>query len=128
MRHLLLRLSVALLTFIVGVACTISYRAINVHHCNLLLEHEAALRNDLYKMRTIIDQYAADRGCLPGSLDDLVRAKYLRELPKDTITGQRDWVVVLGTDPNVSERLDGIIDVHSASLAKSGEGTPYKEW
>jgi general secretion pathway protein G len=76
----------------------------------------------------LIDQYAADRASLPKSLDDLVKAGYLRALPKDTFTGQRDWVLVIGTDPNLAENQQGIIDVHSASLATSREGTPYKEW
>ena len=75
-----------------------------------------------------MDQYAVDRSTRPKSLDDLVRAGYLRELPKDPFTGQRDWLVVVRDGPNSSEGLDGIIDVHSASLATSREGTPYKEW
>ena len=127
MRHLLLRPSVALLTFVIGVSCTISCRAIKVHQSNLL-EREAVLRSDLYTIRTLIDQYAADKGSLPRSLDDLVKAGYLRELPKDTFTGQKDWVVVIGTDPNSPENQQGIVDVHSASLATSREGTPYNEW
>jgi general secretion pathway protein G len=128
MRHVVLRLGVALLTFVIGVSCAISYRAVTLHHINVLLAREAVLRDDLFQMRRLIDQYAVDRGSLPKSLDDLVRAGYLRELPEDAFTGQKDWVVVVGDDPNLSEDLDGIIDVHSASLATSREGTPYKEW
>jgi general secretion pathway protein G len=125
MRHVVLRLSVALLTFIIGVSCAISYRAVTWHRINVLLAREAALRNDLFKMRTLIDQYAVDRGSRPKSLDDLVRAGYLRELPEDPFTGQRDWVVVVGDDPNLFEDRDGIIDVGTASLARSREGRPY---
>jgi general secretion pathway protein G len=128
MRHVVLRLGVALLTFVIGVLCAISYRAVTFHHIKVLLAREAVLRNDLFQMRRLIDQYAVDRGSLPKSLDDLVRAGYLRELPEDVFTGQQDWVVVIGDDPNLSEDLDGIIDVHSASLATSREGTAYKEW
>jgi len=128
MQHVVLRLGVALLTFVIGVSCAISYRAVSLHHINVLLAREAVLRDDLFQMRRLIDQYAVDRGSLPKSLDDLVRAGYLRELPEDAFTGQKDWVVVISDDPNLSEDLDGIIDVHSASLATSREGTPYKEW
>ena len=128
MRHVVLRLGVALLTFVIAVSCAISYRAVTLHHINVLLAREAVLRDDLFQMRRLIDQYAVDRGSLPKSLDDLVRAGYLRELPEDGFTGQKDWVVVVGDDPNLSEDLDGIIDLHSASLATSREGTPYKEW
>ncbi len=128
MRHIVLRLSVALLTFVIGVSCAISYRAVTLHRLNVLLAREAVLRDDLFQMRMLIDQYAVDKGSLPKSLDDLVRAGYLREIPEDAFTGQRDWVVVAGDNPNLSENQDGIIDVHSASLATSREGTPYKEW
>ena len=128
MRHVGLRLSVALLTFVIGVSCAISYRAVTLHRMNLLIVREAVLRDDLFRMRALIEQYAVDRASLPTSLDDLVRAGYLRELPKDAFTGQRDWAVVVGDDPNLSEGVYGIIDVHSASLATSREGTPYKEW
>jgi general secretion pathway protein G len=128
MRHVVLRIGVALLTFVIGVSCTITYRAVSLHRTNLLLARESVLRDDLFQMRKFIDQYAVDKGNRPKSLDDLVRAGYLRELPNDPFTGRRDWLVVVRDDPNLSEDLDGIIDVHSACLAKSREGTRYKEW
>ena len=128
MRHVVLRGCVALLTFVIGVSCAMTYRAVALHRINVLLAREARLQNDLFKMRSLIDQYAVDRGSPPKSLDDLVKAGYLRELPEDTFTGKGDWVVVLGDDPNLPEDLNGIIDVCSASLATSREGTPYKEW
>src|SRR5882672_7327461 len=52
---------------------------------------ETVLHDDLFKMRSLIDQYAADKGKLPQSLDDLVTAGYLRELPVDPITDNADW-------------------------------------
>jgi hypothetical protein len=132
MQHVVLRLTVAALTFVIGVSCTISYRASTFHRVNVLLAREAAFRDDLFVMRKMIDQYAVDRGSLPRSLDDLVKAGYLCELPEDTFTGQRDWVVVVGDDPNLSGDLGGdlggIINVHSASLAKSPQGTAYNQW
>ncbi len=128
MRRLILRLIVALLTVIIGVCCAISYRAITLHRISVLRARESVLRDDLLQMRKLIDQHAADRGSLPKSLDDLVRAGYLREIPADPFTEQRDWIVVVSDDPNVSEGGEGIIDVHSASLATSRDGTAYKEW
>ncbi len=92
----------------------------------ILVTREAVLRDDLYKMRQLIDQYAADKQKLPQSLEDLVSGGYMRELPKDPMTGQTDWTVVTGDDPNNSEQ--GVIDVHSASPDISTEGTPYSEW
>lgn len=89
---------------------------------------EAVLRDDLFKMRSLLDQYAADKGKLPQSLDDLVTEHYMRELPVDPFTGQKDWTVVSGEDPNSTSGEQGVIDVHSASADVSSEGTPYSEW
>ncbi len=94
----------------------------------ILHSREAVLRDDLFKMRTLLDQYAADKGKLPQSLDDLVSAGYMREIPQDPITGQREWTLVPGEDPNSSEGEQGIVDVHSTSTDASSEGTPYNEW
>src|ERR1700730_8577839 len=102
MRHVVLRLGGALLTFVIGVSCAISYRAVPLHRANLLLARAAVLRDDLFQMRRVIDQYGVDRGARPKSLDDLVRAGYLRELPEDPFAGQRDWFVVVRDDPNLS--------------------------
>ena len=94
----------------------------------ILATREAVLRHDLSKMRSLLDQYAADKQKLPQSLDDLVSGGYLRELPKDPITGQEDWTVTTGEDPNSSAGEQGVTDVHSASADVSSEGTPYSEW
>ena len=128
MRRLILRLIIALLTVIIGVSGAISYRAITLYRITVLRTREAVLRDDLLKMRKLIDQYAAEKGSLPKSLDQLVSAGYLREIPEDPFTGQRDWVVVVGHDLNLFEGGEGIIDVHSASPATSREGMACKEW
>jgi general secretion pathway protein G len=94
----------------------------------ILSTREAVLREDLFKMRTLLDQYAVDKQKLPQSLDDLVSGGYMRELPVDPITGQKDWTIVTGEDPNSSSGEQGVTDVHSASADTSSEGTPYSEW
>ena len=94
----------------------------------ILATREAVLREDLYKMRSLLDQYQADKQKMPQSLDDLVTGGYLREIPKDPITGQADWAITTGEDPNSSGGESGITDVHSASGDTSSEGTIYSEW
>jgi general secretion pathway protein G len=94
----------------------------------ILATREAVLREDLFKMRTLLDQYAADKQKLPQTLDDLVTGGYMRELPKDPITGQADWVPSTGDDPNSSSGESGVTDVHSASPDTSSEGTLYNTW
>ena len=89
---------------------------------------ETVLRDDLRKMRSLIDQFAADKGRLPQSLDELASSGYMREVPIDPFTGQKDWAITNGEDPNSSEGEQGMIDVHSASADVSTEGTAYSEW
>ncbi len=89
---------------------------------------ETILHDDLFKMRSLIDQYAADKGKLPQSLDDLVTAGYMREIPKDPITDNKDWAIATGDDPYSTEGSTGVTDLHSASGDVSTEGTPYSEW
>jgi general secretion pathway protein G len=89
---------------------------------------ETILSYDLDTMRKLIDQYAADKGKLPQSLDDLVTAGYMREVPKDPITDNKDWNIVTGDDPYSTEGGTGVTDVHSSSSEVSTAGTPYSEW
>jgi hypothetical protein len=52
----------------------------------------------------------------------------MREVPTDPFTGQKDWNITTGEDPNSLEGQSGVTDVHSASAEVSTEGTPYNEW
>jgi general secretion pathway protein G len=94
----------------------------------ILATREAVLREDLYKLRNLLDQYAADKQKLPTDLNELVTAGYLRELPKDPMTGNDDWTPETGTDPNSGSDEQGVINVHSASTDTSSEGTAYNTW
>ncbi len=89
---------------------------------------EATLRDDLFQMRKLIDQYAADKGKLPGSLDDLVSSGYMRDIPEDPITGKKDWNVTMGDDATSTEGGQGMTDIHSASTETSLDGAAYSEW
>ena len=89
---------------------------------------EAVLHDDLFQMRKLIDEYAADKGKLPQSLDELVSSRYMREIPVDPFTDQKDWTVTMGDDPNSSGGEQGVTDVHSASPEVSSDGRPYSEW
>jgi len=89
---------------------------------------EAVLHDDLFQMRKLIDEYAADKGKLPSSLDELVSSRYMREIPVDPFTDQKDWTVTMGDDPNSSGGEQGVTDVHSASPEVSSDGRPYSEW
>lgn len=94
---------------------------------SVLRAREQILRDNLYQLRKTIDLYTADRAALPQSLDDLIKAGFLREIPDDPMTGKKDWKIFIGEDPNAAGKT-GIDNVRSASNAKSSEGTPYSEW
>ena len=89
---------------------------------------ETVLRDDLRKMRSLIDQFAADKGRLPQSLEEIASEGYMREVPTDPFTGQKDWAVTTGEDPNSLNGEQGVTDVHSNSTDTSTEGTTYNEW
>jgi general secretion pathway protein G len=104
--------------------------AIPIANSAILRSKEAVLRSNLYTLRTLIDQYTADKLKAPQSLDDLVSAGYLRSLPKDPITDRNDtWQVVMEDASLFPEQTEtGIFDVHSGSTAISTDGTPYSGW
>lgn len=89
---------------------------------------ETVLRDDLFQMRKLIDQYAADKGKLPQSLEELVSEGYLREIPEDPITGERNWTLETGDDPASIEGGTGINQIRSASTDIASDGRPYSEW
>ncbi|HEV2862751.1 MAG TPA: type II secretion system protein [Pyrinomonadaceae bacterium] len=95
----------------------------------VLAAREATLREDLYQMNRMIDQYAADKGKLPQSLQELVDAGYMREIPIDPITDERDWQPEFGDDPGSPDNSQGIIRVRSASGEVASDGqSRYSEW
>lgn len=89
---------------------------------------EAALKENLFNMRNVIDQYFADNGEYPDSLANLVDKGYLRSIPVDPFTGYPSWdEVYYGGDEN-GEDAGGISDVHSLSDGAGLDGVPYSEW
>jgi general secretion pathway protein G len=116
------------LMIVISIIIILAAVALPQYQKTIMHARETVLHNDLFNMRSLIDQYAADKGKLPQSLDDLVTAGYLRELPLDPITEKKDWNVVTGEDPYSTEGASGVNDVHSSSGEISTEGTPYSEW
>jgi general secretion pathway protein G len=113
---------------VISIIIILASIALPQYQKTIMHARETVLRDDLFKMRSVLDQYAADKGKLPQSLDDLVTEHYLREIPKDPITDNKDWAVATGDDVFSTEGGTGIIDVHSASGDISTENTPYSEW
>jgi len=116
------------LMIVISIIIILAAIALPQYRRTIMHAREAVLRDDLHKMRSLLDQYAADKGKLPQSLEDLVTENYMRELPVDPFTGEKDWTVITGEDPNSTSGEQGVINVHSASSDVSSEGTPYSEW
>ncbi|MGC2210186.1 MAG: prepilin-type N-terminal cleavage/methylation domain-containing protein [Candidatus Korobacteraceae bacterium] len=91
---------------------------------------EAVLRNDLFTLRSSIDQYTLDKQKAPQSLDDLVTAGYIKAIPKDPITNSTDTWVTEQEDSlmAIDQTAPGIVDVHSGADTESTDGTAYNTW
>ena len=90
---------------------------------SILKAREASLKQSLFVMREVMDQYRADQGRFPASLAQVVAAGYLRAVPRDPFT-QSDQTWQEMVDPMEG----GISDVHSGSDLVGTNGTPYNEW
>jgi general secretion pathway protein G len=111
---------------IVGVLAAV---ALPNYRVAIISAKEATLKQDLFLFRDVIDQFYADKGRYPASLDELKEQGYLRKIPNDPITGAPDWEMVYAEpDPDNVAEPPGVYDVRSASGATSLGGTPYNEW
>jgi len=91
---------------------------------------EATLKTDLFRMRDAIDQYFADKGKYPASLDALVSDGYLRKIPEDPITKSTDtWQTTPAEpDPGNPSAEPGIYDVKSGAQGTALDGTTFADW
>ena len=94
---------------------------------------EAVLKEDLFTFRSCLDQYYADKGHYPESLQTLVTDKYIRKIPVDPFTKSADtWQVVMeepdSSDSAASQDPPGIIDVKSGAKQPSLDGSLYNTW
>ena len=96
---------------------------------NLVLKaRETLLKQNLKDMRVALDQYAADREAMPQSLDELVSAGYLREMPIDPITEQADWIIEYEEDDISIDGGQGIGNVRSNAPGAGADGVAYREY
>ena len=90
---------------------------------------EAALREDLKTMRSVLDQYRGDKGKGPDSLEQLVREGYLRVLPADPITESRaTWRVIRAPLTPGQTARPVVADVRSGAKGIASDGTAYSSW
>ena len=119
----LLELMMAIFILIILLSVALPAYQRSVQHAR-----ETVLKENLWQIRRQVDQYSADKGKLPQSLNELVEGKYLRELPVDPILERAEWNEVMGEDPNSSENSQGLVDVKSLADGEDSDGKKYAEY
>jgi general secretion pathway protein G len=104
--------------------------ALPIYQKSIVRAKESVLRNNLFTLRTMIDEYTIDKQKAPESLQDLVSEGYLRQIPQDPITGSSDtWRVIMEDTPvGGSTSSPGVFDVRSGSDKTALDGTAYSDW
>jgi general secretion pathway protein G len=118
------------LMIVMAVIAVLMSIALPIYTRSIQRPKESVLKNNLFTLRTVIDEYTYDKQKAPQSLQDLVSDGYLRQVPMDPITGSNEsWKLVMEDATNtVNQTQPGIFDIRSGSDLTSLEGTPYSEW
>jgi general secretion pathway protein G len=128
-RNRLLGFTFVELMVVITIIVILISMAIPIYNNTIRRSKESVLKNNLFTLRTVIDNYTYDKQKAPQGLQDLVTAGYLRAIPIDPMTGGTDWRTIM---EDVSQAVDqsdpGIFDVRSTSDKISLDGTPYAEW
>ena len=113
---------------IIGILSTV---AVANYRRSIIKAKEAALMQDLYTMRTLINQYFADKGKYPSDLQALVDDHYLSQIPRDPFTDSADtWVTEAAeVEPDLDISTEpGIASVKSGAEGTSLDGRSYGEF
>ena len=103
--------------------------AIPIYQKSIVRAKESVLKNNLFTLRTVIDNYTYDKEKAPQSLQDLVSDGYLKKMPLDPITNTDQWKIVMeDASQAINQSEPGIFDIHSNSDKMSLDGTSYSEW
>ena len=104
--------------------------AIPIYNRSILRAKESVLKNNLFTMRTVIDNYTYDKQKAPQSLQDLVTEGYLQKIPIDPMVGNNQgWRTIMEeASQSVNQSEPGIFDVKSSSDKIGLDGTPYSDW
>ena len=118
------------LMIVMAVITILVSMAVPFYQKSIIRSKESVLRNNLFTLRTVIDEYTMDKGKAPQTLQDLVSEGYLRNVPVDPMTGpDQSWKTIMeDAMTSVNQTEPGIFDVRSGSDKTSLEGTAYAEW
>ena len=118
------------LVIVIAIIMILAAMALTQYRNSILYAKEAALRSDLFLMRDAIDQYYADKGKYPESLQALVTESYLRAIPRDPFTNSSDTWTTTAADPQPGQLSSqtGVYEVKSGSDLTGSDGTRYADW
>jgi general secretion pathway protein G len=118
------------LLVVITLIIILSTMGMTQYRSGVIHAREATLKEDLFQLRDAIDQYYADKGQYPASLDALVTDGYIRKIPQDPFTKSSDtWQTEPAPpDPNNPGAEPGVYDIKSGSDATALDGTKYAEW
>jgi general secretion pathway protein G len=118
------------LMIVMAVIAVLMAVALPIYTRSIIRSKESVLKNNLFTLRTVIDEYTYDKQKAPQTLQDLVSDGYLRQVPTDPITGNADsWKLIMEDSTNTANQtMPGIFDIRSGADGTSLEGTPYSEW
>ena len=119
----LLELMIAMFIMIILLSVAVPTYQRSVQHAR-----ETVLKENLWQMRRAIDQYAADKGKMAKSVDDLVKENYLREKPVDPILEKAEWNEVQGEDTSSPKGETGLKNVLSLAEGEDSEGVAYAKY
>ena len=108
----------------------LSAAAVANYRRSIVRAKEAVLQQDLYTMRTLINQYFADKGKYPSDISSLIEDHYLQAIPKDPFTDSSDTWVTEAAEMDESDITTepGIANVKSGAEGTSLDGRSYSEF
>jgi general secretion pathway protein G len=118
------------LLIVVSLIVILTTMGMTQYRHSVIYAREGVLKEDLFRLRDAIDQYYADKGTYPSTLDALISEGYVRRLPDDPFTrSNSSWQTVPAEpDPNNPTAEAGVYDVKSGSEETALDGTKYAEW
>ncbi|HVL66413.1 MAG TPA: type II secretion system protein [Vicinamibacterales bacterium] len=118
------------LLVVISLISILAAMAVVQHRNSVQHAKEATLKTNLFRMRDAIDQYYADKGKYPSSLDALVSEQYLRRIPVDPFTGSADTWQTIPAEPDPANPSSdpGIYDVKSGAQGTALDGTNFSDW
>jgi len=117
------------LMVVISIVVILITMAIPIYNNTIRRSKETVLKQNLFTLRTVIDNYTYDKQKAPQTLQDLVSDGYLRAVPMDPMTNTNQWKTIMeDASQSVNQSEPGIFDVRSTSDKMGLDGTPYSEW